>query len=131
MMNETLDKIRRKEARENEILKHTRFHWLKNYSDLSQKERDRLMSVKSLDLQTSHAYHFKIPLQRLWQVNASIAEEYLRKWISWASRSRMPDIIKLGKPMKRHIDGILEAIGSGINSAVVEGLNNKFRTAFK
>ena len=53
------------------------------------------------------------------------------KWISWASRSRMPDIIKIGKTMKRHLNGILEAIKSGINSAVVEGLNNKIRTAFK
>ena len=41
------------------------------------------------------------------------------------------DIIRIGKTLKRHIDGILEAIGSGINSAVVEGLNNKIRTAFK
>ncbi len=131
MMNDALDRIRRKEARENKILKHTRYDWLKNYSDLSDKERDRLMSVKSLDLQTSHAYHFKIALQRLWTVNVSIAESYLKKWISWALRSRMPDIIKLGKAMKRHLNGILEAIKSGINSAVVEGLNNKIRTAFK
>ena len=131
MMNDALDRIRRKEARENEILKHTRYDWLKNFADLSEKERDRLMSVKSLDLQTSHAYHFKIALQRLWQLNVSIAESYLRKWISWASRSKMPEIIKLGKTMKRHLNGILEAIKSGINSAVVEGLNNKIRTAFK
>ena len=64
-------------------------------------------------------------------MNASIAESYLRKWISWASRSRIPDIIKFGKTMKRHIEGFLEAIPSRINSAVVEGLNNKIRTAFK
>ena len=68
---------------------------------------------------------------QLWTVNVSIAESYLKKWISWASRSKMPDIIKLGKTMKRHLAGIMEAIKSGINSAVVEGLNNKIRTAFK
>jgi transposase len=73
MINDTLAGIRRKEARENEILKPTRYHWLKNYSDLSEKERERVMSVKSLDLQTSHAYHFKIALQGLWEVNVSIA----------------------------------------------------------
>ena len=43
----------------------------------------------------------------------------------------MPDFIKLGKTMKRHLNGIMEAIRSGINSAVVEGLDNKIRTAFK
>ena len=67
MMNDTLDRIRRKEAKANEILKHTRYDWLKNSDDLSDKGRDRLFFVKSLDLQTSHAYHFRIVLQRLWQ----------------------------------------------------------------
>ena len=42
------------------------------------REMDRLMFVK-YDLQTSHAYHFKIALQRLWEVNVSIAELYLKK----------------------------------------------------
>ena len=53
------------------------------------------------------------------------------EWISWAYRSKMHDIIKLGKTIKRHMDGIIEAIKSGINSDVVEELNNKIRTAFK
>ncbi len=34
-------------------------------------------------------------------------------------------VVKPGKTMKRHIDGIREAIRTGINSAVVEGLNNR------
>ena len=34
-------------------------------------------------------------------------------------------VVKPGKTMKRHIDGIMEAIRTGINSAVVEGLNNR------
>lgn len=37
----------------------------------------------------------------------------------------------MGKTVKRHISGILEAIKSGVNNGVVEGLNNKIKTAFK
>jgi transposase len=70
-----------------------------------------------------HAYHFKIALRRLWNINTAIARDYLR--------SRMPDIIKLGKTIKRHLACIMEAIRTGRNSAVVEGLNKKIRTAFK
>ena len=33
----------------------------------------------------------------------------------------MYDIVKIGKTIKMHPDGIMEAIRSGINSAVVEG----------
>ncbi|MGP6239933.1 ISL3 family transposase [Cuniculiplasma sp. SKW4] len=47
MMNDTLDRIRRKEARENDILKHTRYQWLKNYSDLSERERGPFTSPQS------------------------------------------------------------------------------------
>jgi len=43
----------------------------------------------------------------------------------------MPDIIKLGKTIKWHIAGILVSIRKGVNFAVVEGLNNEIRTAFK
>jgi hypothetical protein len=65
------------------------------------------------------------------KVNVAIAESYLIKWISWTSRSRMPDIVNLGRTINRYLDGILEAIRSTINSAVVEGLNNKIHAAFK
>ena len=40
------------------------------------------------------------------------------------------DSMKLGKTIKRHLDGMMEAIRTGINSDVVEGLNTKIRTAF-
>ena len=46
-------------------------------------------------------------------------------------RSRMYDIVKIGKTIKMHPDGTMEATRSGINSAVVEGLNNQISTAFK
>ena len=129
MMNDTLG--RRNESRINAILKHTGYKWLKNYSDLNEKESDRLLSIKKSDLQTAHAYHFRIAMLRIRKVNITIDESYLKKWISWASRSRMPDIVNLGKTIKRHLGGILEAVRSTINSAVVEGLNNKICTAFK
>ena len=48
VMNDALERIRRKESRENAILKHTRYDRLKNPSYLSEKERDYLMSTKSL-----------------------------------------------------------------------------------
>ena len=43
----------------------------------------------------------------------------------------MPDIIRLGKTMKIHLNGIFEAKTSKINSAVMEGLKNKIRTVLK
>ena len=46
-------------------------------------------------------------------------------------RSRISEIVSLAKTIKKHLKGIIEAIKSGINPAVVEGLNNKIRKAFR
>lgn len=43
----------------------------------------------------------------------------------------MPDIVKLGKSIKRCLDGILGAIRSTINSVFVGAFNNKIPTAFQ
>ena len=82
MMNDILERIRRKESRINAILKPTGYKWLKNYSDLNEKERDRLLSIKKSNLQTAHAYHFRIAMLRIRKVNITIDESYLKKWIS-------------------------------------------------
>ena len=50
MMNDSLDRIGRKKSRENAILKRAKYDYLKNPFYLSEKERDYLISVKSLDL---------------------------------------------------------------------------------
>ncbi len=48
-----------------------------------------------------------------------------------ASRSRMPDFIKPGRPIKKHIESIMEVIRSGINSTLVGGLDTKIKTALR
>ena len=122
--------MRWRESKENEFLKNTRYLWLKNPDKLSEKERKKLNSIK-LNTRTAKAYQFKLALQRLWEVSVDIVEEYLNRWCSWAARSRIDEIVKLGKTIRNHASGIIGAIKSGINNGVVEGLNNKIRTAFR
>ena len=44
---------------------------------------------------------------------------------------KVPDTIKLGSTTKRHIEGILAAMLTGINSTDVLGMNNKIHIVFK
>ena len=61
----------------------------------------------------------------------NVAEKYLKKWITWAIRTGIPDIVKFGKTLKNHFKGIINAIMLGLNNAVAEGINNKIKTVFK
>jgi transposase len=132
MMNDAIDKVRRKEYQTNKELGKTRFMWLKNPENLSDREIAKIRSIKDLDTETAKAYRFKLGLQRLWDIeNVEVAREYLDKWHYWGTHSNIKEIITLAKMIKRNSHGILESIKQGISNGVVEGLNNKIKTAFK
>ena len=132
MMNDSVDRVRRTESKENHVLKNTRFMWLKNPERLSEKENVIMESIKNLDTKTAKAYQYRLTLQRLWTIKEiTIAREYLDKWYYWGTHSNIPEIISVSKAIKKHAQGILEAMKNGINNGVAEGINNKIKTAFK
>jgi len=53
--------------------------------------------------------------------------ELIDRWISRASRSRLPAFVKVAKTIRKHRDGILAAIRLGINNGRAEGLNSVVR----
>jgi transposase len=53
--------------------------------------------------------------------------ELIDRWISRASRSRLPAFVKAARTIRKHRDGILAAIRLGINNGRAEGLNNVVR----
>ena len=55
----------------------------------------------------------------------------LEKWITWAVRAGILEIVKYGRTLKRHFDGIIYAIMLDLSNSVAEGINNKIKTAFK
>jgi len=132
MMNNTIDDVRRKEYKTNKTLGKTRFIWLKNPENLSDKEKKKLHSMKDLDIKTAKAYQFKLALQRLWLVKDLVAaQNYLNDWYYWAAHSKIEEIIKLAETVHKHSYGILEAIRTGLDNSVAEGLNNKVKTVVK
>jgi transposase len=136
VVNQALDMVRRQERATNQakrdLLKHTRYLWLKNPTNLTKKQTSWLEDIKSMDLKTARAYHLKTALQRLWEhTDPAQAEKYLRKWYFWATHSRLGPMVQAARTVKRHWDGILQFIQSHISNGIIEGLINKIRTAMK
>jgi transposase len=57
------------------------------------------------------------------------AEEHLRQWCSWASRSRLKPFKKLSKTIKDHWEGILGYYPNRVTSAAIEAINGVIQTA--
>ena len=69
VMKNFLRRMRSKDSRYNETLKHTRYNLLKNHARLGERQKDCILSKKKLDPQTAYVCPFKIALQRLLFLN--------------------------------------------------------------
>ncbi len=131
-MNKAIEKVRWAEQKENKDLKKTRFIWLKNPKNLTEKQAEQLTELKKLDLKTARAYQIKLALSRFWEIREpKEAEHYLTKWYFWATYSRLDPVIEVARGIKRYWQGVLNYTLSRITNGVVEGLNSKIKTAMK
>ena len=126
-----LDDVRREEAyrlkrRNPELLKRTRYLWLKNPENLTPAERARLGYLERLNLRTHRAYLLKETFREFWRyIWGGQARRFLKKWFWWATHSRLKEMRDFAWMLRRHEEDLLNYFRLPIDNAVVEGLNNK------
>ncbi len=109
----------------NQCLKNTRYLWLKNPDNLTEKQKITLGSLKDMNLKTVRAYNLKLSLQIFWSIEErGVAEQYLKRWYFWATHSRLQPMIDAAKTIKRHWNGILNYFDSRITNGILEGINS-------
>lgn len=132
IINEAVDTVRKEEVSTNKLLKGTKYIWLKNYNNLTVKQKDKLdeFTMSSMNTKTLRAYNIRQSFQEIYQ--AKTEDEfitYLNKWYYWATHSRLDSIIKAAKTIKRHWDGVVQWYKSKINNGILEGLNSIIQAA--
>ncbi len=125
MMNEAVDEVRKQEQSTVKELKNSKYLWLKNEENLSEKQLEKFLNLKNLNLRTVRAYNIKLNLQRFWDSqNRNEATKSLKKWYYWATHSRLTPITEAAKTVKKHWDGILNYFDSRITNGILEGINS-------
>lgn len=134
LAHDAVDEVRRQQVREAEdddakkVLKSTRWPLLKNPWNLTFFERRKLSELQRYNQPIYRAYLLKEALIAVLdrrQVN--VARRKLEEWLAWVSRSRLKPFIKLGRTIRRHMEGILAYVRSGLSNGRTEGLNGKAR----
>ena len=127
IINEAVDKVRRAEAKENDLLKNTRYIFLKNHKSLTKMQSKKLteLSISKLNLKSIRALHIRENFQEIYNAaNQEDFEKLLKKWYFWATHSRLEHIKQAAYTIKRHWDGVLKWFESKINNGILEGLNS-------
>ena len=128
---DAVDKVRREEAQKlksdnPELLKKSRYIWLKNPWNLTEKQRVRLSDLEKLNLKINRAYLLKEAFRKFWDYSYQAwAKKYLIQWFWWATHSRLKPMRDFAWMIRRHQDDILNYFKVPIDNGAVEGLNNK------
>lgn len=136
--NRALDEVRR--AYWNELrqiddrdaarrFKGARWSLLKAPENLNDEQAHTLRRLRRAGGKVWRAYTLKEALRAIFAPGLTVKDVaiLIDRFISKATRSRLPPFLRFAKTIRRHRDGILHAIRLGINQGRTEALNNKVR----
>ena len=131
IMNDALGKVRSEEATLfPEMMKGSRYAFLKNPENLTEKQDETLTRLCNYRLKTARAYLIKLALQDVYFApNREDGEVRLKSWYSWAIRSQIDQVKKVAKTVKKHWDGILSWFDSNLSNGFIEAINGLIQSA--
>lgn len=107
------------------LLKGTRYIWLKNPENLTDRQRVRLSELEKMNLKVNRAYLLKEVFRDLWDYQKKgWAKRYLDQWFWWATHSRLAPMREFAWMLRRNEDGILAYFDHRIDNGAVEAMNN-------
>ena len=130
IVNDAVDQVRRGEQKRQNVLKGTRYIWLRNPANLSDRQQAILDALPTHHLKTARAYQMRLAFQDLYrQDSPQQAAQYLKRWYFWATHSRLSPMIDAAYTIKRHWNGILRWFDSKIANGLIEGINSLVQAA--
>lgn len=130
IVNDAVDRVRRAEQKSQDLLRGTRYIWLRNPTNLSDRQKATLEALPTRHLKTARAYQIRLAFQDLYdQPTVAAGAGFLKKWYFWATHSRLEPVIDAAHTVRRHWDGILRWFDSRIANGLIEGINSLVQAA--
>ena len=127
-----MDKLRKLERAECELLKGHKYTLLKNPMHLSGKKMDQLFDLLELYPRIGEGYRLKLLLREFWEFDdPKLAEEFLKDWCKQCDESGIFPFQDAARTIRAHWSGILNYTLSRISNGILEGINSKVQLARK
>jgi len=132
-LNDAVDKTRISENRElvfnsDDSLKRSKFLFLKNEENLTEKQAIKFQVIKELNLKTCQAWLMKENFKSFFQCTfVNEAKSYFSQWYIDVKESGLTNMIKVAEMLKNHAVGLLNYIKHKISNALAENLNGQIQ----
>lgn len=125
LLNELLDKVRKREVKTNNKLISTKYLWLKNEENLTENQQKQMKELyNEMSIDTVKAYHQKQFFDSIWNASSNKVESLLEFWIKEVEQSAIKEMLRFVKSLKNNWNGIVNAMKTKITNAVSEGINS-------
>jgi len=131
LCGEAIDEVRKEIARSAGGLPRGALWALRGNTDrLGEKQRELREQICQEHRHLARALSIREFLSDTWNyVTKEDAAEHLKSVLSWCSRSRLQPFVKLGRTLRRHLDGILGYYQNYTTSAAIEAINGLLQLA--
>ncbi|MGH3514848.1 MAG: ISL3 family transposase [Pseudonocardiaceae bacterium] len=108
-------------------LKNSRWALLKNPPDLTGDQRSTVATIAKTNHPLYRAYLLKEQLREVFAAKGTPGKQLLAGWLSWATRSRLPEFVALATTIKRYLPLIHNTLEHGVSNALSEATNTHLR----
>ena len=108
-------------------IKGARYALLKNPDTLTDRQKTKLSEIQKLYEPLYRGYLLKEELRHVFVLKGAEGIDHLTEWLDWSCRSRIPQFVELSRKIRRHKEGIEDALRYGLSNGLVESTNTKIR----
>jgi transposase len=139
-LNDAVDQTRRAETAQlkrdgyEPILEKSRWCLLKNKNNQKRSQLAKLRELVQYNLKTMRCYLLKESFQHLWTYKTRWgAKRFLKTWTTDAMRSKLPELKKIAKRLRKHQELLLNyfSFKERLSNGVVEGFNLKAKLTMR
>ena len=127
-LNNAIDKVRRREVKQHEELKNSRFVLLKNKANLTDKQQIIFEHIQAANYQVSKAWRVRENFKDIFG-SQTISEAFslFVKWGASVLNTKIKELVKVAKMFNAHLKGVINALTNSFSNAMAERLNGKIQ----
>jgi transposase len=128
-LSEAIDKTRREEVNDNDLLRSQKYTVLKNAENRNEKQRDAFEKINQANLKTAQAWHVRENFKSIFILEdiETIKETY-QQWVISTLGTTLKHVHKVVATFERHRTGVLNALISKTTSGKHENMNGKIQS---
>jgi len=126
-LNEAIDKVRRREVKQHQELKNSRYALLKNPENLTDRQRIHFEAIAGANYEVSKAWQVRENFKALFSKGKLWATLSFLQWATDATKRKIKEVDKVVEMFKNHLSGVVNALLINLTNAMAERLNGKIQ----